>query len=241
MSRIEITHSQLRDALTEQVTLLVSHCKHYDEGELAFAKAMATVLRICLHHRGNSKALLHQLNLRNGRFYCASGRPSPRAIPVGCSLVSIAHSNERGGHYAPVLRSPLLKERLNFSDWWNGVILRAPTGQTMCRRDIITAVADMDGGAHIDPTIEPTYAAFRSGELLRMRTTQNSNGEITMFIPIVMSAEFAEKESIEGLLKSPQYPSVRTIAHEFLITLQRYAPWAFITSYVAMEPFSIHP
>lgn len=238
-NRITQTRAELRDALQEQVSLMVHYCASYDSGHLAFAKPMATSLRITLHHAGRSNSLLQQLGLRDCRFYSAPGRHGPNTVPIGCALTPMSFSPERGGHYVPLLAPPDNRSRLLFPEWWTGVVLRAPTGETMSRMDIIKAVTDTDGGAHVDPGLAPTYAAFRSGHLLGQQAVPIGDGQIRLTIPILQTRgqTDASQENYEGLLTSPQYPSVRTVTHEVLLTLQKSAAWCFSAPYEPeMEP-----
>lgn len=231
--RIKQTNADLRAALIEQVSLMVHFCAKYDDGNLAFAKPMATSLRVILHQGGRSHSLLQQLGLRSGRFYSAPGRQGPNVVPIGCSLTPMAFTPERGGHYAPLLAPPDARSRLPFPEWWTRPVLRAPTGEKMSRMDIVTAVANTDGGAHVDSGLEPLYAAFRSGRLLGMRVFPTENGQIRMSIPILLSKEQVanDEDPRDGLLTSPQYPSVRTVTHEVLLTLEKCAAWTFSTPY----------
>lgn len=244
MDRIKQSRGELREALKEQVSLLVHFCTGYDEGTIALAKPMATALRVCLHHRGRSTSLLQQLGLRCGWFFSAPGRLGPSAVPIGCSLTPMSF-RDGSGRYVPTLARPGKRDRLPFPEWWTGSVLRAPTGETMSRMDIVTAVADMDGGAHVDPALEPLYARFRSGQLLGMRALPTEDGQIRMIMPILLSPEQAAKdaEQGEGLLTSPQYPSIRTVAHEVLLTLEKYAAWSFGKPYHFMDqsPTTTHP
>lgn len=233
-NRVDRTRTELKQSLSEQVSLLVASCEGYDAGEHYFAKSMAVALRVCLHHQGRSCALLHQLNLRGGRFYTAAPKPSSGRVPVGCGLVAMSFTQDRKGHYVPLLGDLGYADRLPFPEWWGGLVLRAPSGEVMSRRDIVTAVADMDGGAHVDPRLEPTYAAFRNGTLLGMSATAIEDGKIHMTMPILSTCH--SKVDQDGLLASPQYPSLRTIAHEFLLTMERYAPWAFKKGYSIRLP-----
>lgn len=96
----------------------------------------------------------------------------------------------------------------------------------MSRLEMVTSVADMDGGAHVDPTFDAKYAAFRSGELLANQFTfQNGSG--------ILRSGAAEPNPVRPLdegarfVGDPQYACIRTIAHEFLLTMERSAAWAF--------------
>lgn len=86
----------------------------------------------------------------------------------------------------------------------------------MSRMDIVRAVADTDGGAHIDPGFTRLYHRFRTGEFLGWMC------------------------SIEGkegaLIASPQFACIRAIAHELLLSLKEYAPWSFEDGYQVAAP-----
>ncbi|MBI2768961.1 MAG: hypothetical protein HYX47_05035 [Burkholderiales bacterium] len=105
--------------------------------------------------------------------------------------------------------------------------------------DIVTAVADTDGGAHVDPGLSSLYEAFRSGRLLGMKAVSIGSGQIRMTLPILESKtpSTVDADNGEGLLKSPQYPCVRTITHELLLTLEKYAPWSFSVRYQATAAY----
>ena len=56
---------------------------------------------------------------------------------------------------------------LPFEEWWGEVVLMDDRRATMSRRDLVLSVADQDGGAHVDPALNETYARL---------TRQNSLG-----------------------------------------------------------------
>ena len=231
-ARVKLSRAELRDQLVEQITLLVSHCEQFDKGEQAFAKAIAVVLRVCLHHGGRSNSLLQQLDLRGGIFFTTFKRINSQSRLIGCALVRTSYDPEKGGHFVPILEPLTLRARLPFPEWWTGIILRAPTGIVMSRMDIVRAVADTDGGAHVDAGLEETYALFRSGRLLALRVIEGENAEVKMHIPIQLTQSAADQGPFDGLVKGAEYPSLRTVAHEFLLTMQKRADWCFKRPYV---------
>jgi len=68
----------------------------------------------------------------------------------------------------------------------------------LCRRDLILAVANKDGGAHVDPVLDEKYANLSRGNSLAWRY-RGPRGDIP--------------------LEGPEKAAVRQIAHEVLKTL----------------------
>ena len=205
----------MKAALVEQVGLLMSYCEHYDTGDLKFSKPMATAVRVLLHHQGSSKSILHQLGLRSGRFFTVAPDISPTNMLSECNLV-IMRLNSMGAAYIPQLEfRPNQKHRKPFPEWWTGPVAKSQSNKTISRMDIVRSIADMDGGAHIDPAFDKVYHQFRTGAFLGW--------------------EFNIEGVGVGLIPSPQYACIRAIAHELLLTLAVYAPWSFSKPYSA-EP-----
>lgn len=198
--------NEIRSALLEQVALLQSYCDHYDAGAEMYCKPMATTLRTLLHHEKTSSSLLQQLGLRSGRFFSMAPPLNPRNRLTECNLVYLRFEAGKAA-YLPQLEALPGARRKPFSEWWISPIVKGKGGVTLSRMQIVRAVTDQDGGAHVDPKITPTYAAFRSGEVLGW----------------ALSTDGADPD----LVHSPQYACIRTIAHETLLTLKQYAPWCF--------------
>ena len=213
--RLQRSGADVRAALREQVTLLIAYCENFDSGQQAFCKPMATSVRILLHQTGKSESLLGQLKLRSGRFFSVAPPISPTNLISECNLVGMRMTNQQA-KYIPRLPTNLgSSNRKPFPEWWAGPVAKAQNKQTMSRMDIVGAVADMDGGAHVDPGFTPLYHSFRNGEFLGWRFTIDDQ---------------------EGAwISSPQYACIRTIAHELLLTLQKYVSWCFETEYVVFD------
>jgi len=205
------SRAELEAALVEQVTLLVSYCEQYDKGVLAFCKPMATAVRVLLHETGKSKSLMGQLQLRSGRFFTVCPPLNPRNLLTECGLLVFRFSHS-GGEHLPRLHVPIGRQgRTPFPEWWVRPIAKGKGGKTMSRMDIICAVADTDGGSHVDAGLTEIYRSFRAGE----------------FLGWMAALEGQPKQHIH----SPQYSCVRTIAHELLLTLEKYKPQAFAAPY----------
>jgi hypothetical protein len=87
---------------------------------------------------------------------------------------------------------------LPFQEWWNEIVFVDDQKQKMSRRDLVLALANQDGGAHVDPKLNETYARLSRHNSMGWT---NSDGTTATAIP---SAERA---------------AMRQIAHELLATL----------------------
>ena len=88
---------------------------------------------------------------------------------------------------------------VDFDTYWNKIIILDKEGNTFTRKQIIDAIANQDGGAHVDPELKKEYVDFsRKNSMGWVHSIDDKNWNP------VMGAELA---------------SVRQIAHEILRTL----------------------
>lgn len=92
------------------------------------------------------------------------------------------------------------------ADWWTRGVIKDGQGQGFSRRDLVLAVANKDGGVHVDPALDRAYASL---------TRENSMGWIWT------------SGGVDRPMESPHLASVRQVAHELLSTLAYMMPGAF--------------
>ena len=92
---------------------------------------------------------------------------------------------------------------VDFDTWWNEVVFVDKKGREMSRKDLILSVADQDGGAHVDPVLNESYAELSRRNSLAWRT-KGSQGDVP----------------IEGAEKA----AIRQISHEVLKTFEPEMP-----------------
>jgi hypothetical protein len=232
--RQPLTRQQVAKHLEEQVDLLISYCQLFDEGQTNMAKPIAACLRLLLHTTRSSKALLDQLGLRQRqwRSVVSIGELATQHSPCGLVAFSVEARSAEGPVFSvesmkvkslPILRDPAIDgvRRVQFPEWWTrAVAINRKTGETFSRMELVAHVADTDGGAHVDPGIEPSYAAFREGDFLGVRA-------------VVQPKMFGLSFSGAGGTPIPNahLAAIRTIAHETLLTLQQHAGAAFSRPY----------
>jgi hypothetical protein len=65
-------------------------------------------------------------------------------------MTSISQGSRR---FAPLDNVPWGERWLQFPHWWNEVIFVDGARAELTRRDLVLAVANQDGGAHVVPTL----------------------------------------------------------------------------------------
>jgi len=194
---------EILEQLAEQTGFLGSSCKLFDQGNHAEAKRLSMQLRILLHTgRPPGVALLDQLGgaFNWKRFWSAMIPDSPRGL-LGYSGLIIMKLGEGDVKYLPSL-DDLAEQFLQFQSflqWWQrGIVFKDKLGQTFSRKDLVLALANTDGGGHVDRDLEEAYFKL---------SRENSLGR--MFFA-------GGREWFENPVPS----SIRQIAHELLRTLE---------------------
>ena len=225
---VQRTPTQWRESLVEHVELLKFYCAAFDTGQAALAKPMSASLRLLLHTspspKSTSRALLDHFQLRRGRWFDVAGQLDPQQIPLNSRLVRLQLLSPSGavgqqikpsfGTDGSWLRQVI---RTEFVGWWTAPVARGLKHAELSRMDLVREVADRDGGAHIDPSIGEQYAGVMDGSYSGLALWYG------------------------GARLAPGWHSaaIRAITHETLLSLHKYASWAFTSPYV--WPNSLEP
>lgn len=183
----------------------------------------------------NSHALLQQSgHLASLRFYDSAGELDLTWNLIGNHPMAITRLTTGGGEgpgearYVPPLddgpppmRYSLAQQvaafargqklpraagfHLPFKDWWNAVAIRDSTNTDFTRKDLIRALANEDGGAHVDPALTATHHALARSNSLGWAFNDGVDHE-------------------EKAMGSPIPASVRQIAYEVERTIRQQAP-----------------
>lgn len=199
--RVKRSTDDLYRELDDQIELLKLACNNFDTGSEAAAKFIAVTLRVLLHSTDRSHGLLDQLGYRKLRFFDSAMPLNPNNLMTECNLIGMSLSTTSARHLPMVAMggSPYPGKWTSFSDWWNTPVLKDIHKNYFNRRELILNVADTDGGAHVDPTLEDAYMAL---------SRRNSIGWV-----------FTRGGISEPLLGRPELACMRQIAHEVLITI----------------------
>ncbi len=201
MSNIKFsrTKDELFSELQAQIQFLQDECKQYDLGNIEYSKKIAVTIRILLHDTRMSVSLLRQIesafvynrpdfidisttegdlpNKGHTDFVCSSLCEYDLehfidSLPV---LIPRAVSINSNNHYH--FRS--------FKTWWERLhVILIDRTNFLSRKDIITLIADTNGGAHVDPNIDerlillnrnlakPLKIGVPTGETVKIYTAQ---------------------------------------------------------------------
>lgn len=193
--------------LEEQLDFLRASCDAFDAGREHEAKRLATTLRLVVHDTGRSTSLLTHLGVKDRLGFVDTAPPDPPPPPVitlsfGLAVIEMVLDPLDGDvRYIPALRSPddhRAHPPACFYDWWTSVVLRDQRGNRFSRKDLVLALANQDGGAHIDATLKQSYA-----ELKRSNSVGFSQG------------------GDRPISNSIVHASVRQIAFEMLRTIEQ--------------------
>lgn len=199
--RVKRPTADIINELHEQLDLLIHACHSFDSGLQPIGKHIALSLRVLLHHQGQSKALLEQLDLRSKRFLDTAGDLSPNN-QLSDNPLCVMRMGGGKDQYLPTCAvggSPIPARWLRFDKWWNNNILKDNKGRFFNRRDLILNLADTDGGAHVDPELDEIYMDLSRRNSLGWNIY---NGNIAKPSP------------------PPTMACIRQIAHEVLETLK---------------------
>lgn len=190
---------ELKKHLEDQIRFLEASSNSYDAGFHGEAKRLAVSIRILLHDTRHSISLLGQLGMQAAQFHDTSTEDISDGVTTYAGLIgSYIGSKAVGGNYVPHLDSNPSK-KVNFDTWWKSTIFVDTEKNNFSRKDLVLAVADQDGGAHVDPALGKKYAKL---------SRQNTLGRVY--------SKGGKWFQMEG----SQFASIRQITHELLKTLK---------------------
>jgi len=209
MTKYVQTRDELLDHLKDKIAFMIQSASSYDNGFEGEAKRLAIAIRILVHDTSQSTSLLTQLDKKDILFYSSASNYDPISlITVNC--LTAMRKGPNGADYVAMLDNlpPGRWKKMSFDRWWKREIMyRDSARNTFSRKDLVLAVADKEGGAHIDSKLDQDYANLsRFGSL---------SWKVVM-------------HGVETSFKNtPVFPSIRQIAHEVLKTLKDEFPELF--------------
>jgi hypothetical protein len=193
------TPDDLEAHLAEQLRFLRESAESFDCGFEGEAKRLAVTLRTLLHDTASSRSLLGQLGKKDRLYYDTAMHELPDNLLGHGALVEIFMSPQ-GSRYVPLLDDPLPDQKPTltaFEDWWNRVVFRTQDCHKLSRRSLVLALANRDGGAHVDPKLDAAYAAISRENAMGWTFTA---GDVTYAI------------------RAPELAAGRQVAHEVIKT-----------------------
>ncbi|MGH7966312.1 MAG: SEC-C metal-binding domain-containing protein [Candidatus Binatia bacterium] len=216
VSRVPRDRQDLQAKLREQIGFLERSSATYDAGDEDEALRLATAIRVLVHDTRRSTSLLSQLDLKRIGFYDSAYNYNPENLLTHHGLIGLQFKDGVSSYRAPLDDRPGgVRRTVSFDDWWNKLVFVDKTGKHT-RAGLVLAVANQDGGAHVDPALDEPYVKL---------SRENSLGWQ------------AVGPAGERPMENPVPASIRQIAHELLRSLREQAPPNNLPDYLSLNPW----
>lgn len=208
MSEVPQTRTELEGHLREQVAFLRASVRAYDGGFAGEAKRLAVVVRVLVHDTSASISLLSQLNLKGIQLFDTAYDYDPRKYFHSFHGLAMMQTGASSRMFVPRCAVPPkpFDEPLKlvpFDQWWNKVVIVDAKRNQFTRQQLVLTLSNREGGAHVDPTLDDAYTALTRG--------------------YSMATHYRFKDQ-EGPFGGIELASVRQIAHEVLLSLEKSCP-----------------
>lgn len=204
MAKSDQSKNELLEHLQEHIAFLDASCVSFDAGFYAEAKRIATSIRVLLHDTANSKSLLGLLGVKEQLAYVNRAFPfNEHNLASHLGLVALQVGSDGASYFALLDDIPPYRDiamNKSFEDWWNEVVIKDQNGEIFTRKSLTLHLANKDGGAHVDPKLDKSYADL---------TRNNSVGWF-----------FYQNEDDGKPIVNVELHSMRQIAFELLQTLK---------------------
>ncbi|MDV7991213.1 hypothetical protein [Rhodococcus sp. IEGM 1374] len=198
--------------LAEQVQFLKNSAEKYDEGYSPESKRLATTIRVLVHD-GTGVSLLKQLDVRSKMTFMALGGGVDRdnLLPTSSLLINEMEVGEgfMRFRYLPICVSQEEVDQakfLSFDDWWTALsVVKDQAGREFSRKQLVLALANRDGGAHVASLSPKELALAVGGSMGITLEAVKDDGSVEVSEPVAMN---------------PLFASVRAIAFELVNTIE---------------------
>ncbi|MBA3076673.1 hypothetical protein [Lactiplantibacillus plantarum] len=220
--KIDRTNEEMIIQLKNCLDNLSSDAAAYDQGNFQAIRRSSTTLRILFYDSDTSHSILNQIYDKN-KFRLLNSfliDKYDRAYFGGVLFVelpgTVLHPDSINPTFVP--DNHIINQaspEISFDNWWTGTIFKSDSnGEKLTRKDLITIMANQDGGAHVDKKVNRTYMDIARGD-----TGWNIN------LSNFYTPEYYKKLSPddEGFIhpKDIQLAMLRKIVHEVLFSLPK--------------------
>ena len=193
--KIPLSTAELAKELRTQLSALRLLSEQFDKGNEFLYKEIAVKLRIIFHQTGKSHSLYNSLNLTGNYLYNSAGNIRNLAT-TGCKApIYLKFSSQAPTKFHPELLQ--IFNKVSFDDWWNNLpIIIDRYGNDFKRNKIILSVANTDGGAHVDISIDEEYYNITRGEGSGW-SSKNLDGSVDNLNPVPSLVRQIAHETLE--------------------------------------------
>jgi hypothetical protein len=163
------TKADLKADLSTQYHFLRKSATDFDQGAHREALRLAVSMRVLIHETSQSHSLLNQCGLDTSlRFIDTHGHQPKGMFSIGGIVWMVLAAPPRW--MAPLAKASVAA-RLPLDQWWSAPVIRITRPNSrdsvdLTRKILVLALANQDGGAHVDPDPESTYYALTRDSLV---------------------------------------------------------------------------
>lgn len=198
--KVELSEEDLLEHLDEQIDFLKASSTSFDAGFDGEIKRLAISVRVLVHDTGSSTSLLALLNKKGIQFLDTSLPFDEQNVMTHSSLIQIS-MGQKGNRVLPFLDDGPFDRQIDFEPWWNGIVFVDKDRNEFSRKDIVLALANKEGGAHIDNKLDAKYVDLRK------------NNSLNLHFGTVDGKQVPADDQVPS--------TMRQIAHELIKTLQK--------------------
>lgn len=205
--------ADLMRKVREEVELLRVLGATFDSGHRVAAYALATTIRVLVHDTTSSHALLAQLGELSTMQFRDTSLPMDLSGPINTNggLVLLTKRTDGDAAWAPLCEAPTPASAprprdIAFQPWWGNDVLSDSQGTRWSRRRMVLAIANQEGGAHIDPSQPVDVHAIEEENSMGFGYSDPIAGDRPMSTGPLLSAirqiAYELEQSISGHLSS---------------------------------------
>lgn len=161
--KVSLTREELEAHLSKQLGFLSRSVDAFDAGYTDEATRIAQVLRILFHDKGTSRSLLGQLGMKNEVFLDTSPPIFGETVLPEITLVQLGIGGTADQSFIAPLNDVPQKRQIPAEHWWAQIVIRNRNSHAFSRSRLVRTMADQDGGAHVDPSIDSEYREIAEG------------------------------------------------------------------------------
>ena len=102
--------------------------------------------------------------------------------------------------------------RIPFTEWWTNTVIKDSDAKEFSRKDLILALCNKEGGAHVDPEIEAAYEKLASSESFGWVYQEGDGPDQLLPNPVVHSMRQISYEVLESLKQQRERLSLKVSA-----------------------------
>lgn len=152
--------------LQQQLLLIEDFTMLFDKGKEYVASDIAVKLRVIFHSTNNSTSLMRHLKLEHIMMLDTASQYNSKNLLAhhGLTGMRIPRLGERG-KFTPIDRPEYECQFVSLHNWWSTKkVIVDPNKKSYYRKDLVSLMANKEGGAHVPEFIEDEHYQLTRGK-----------------------------------------------------------------------------